>query len=185
MPPLCFELSDPAHWQKPIGERRQCRNIVSDHRSPDTKAQCKHASNAGNIGTKDHQPAVADISVEVAGNITQLTQFAEALLHEYDMRRISGDRSCAAQRNRDVGFLQCDRVVNAIADKADLATFSLQLFNVIGLVGGQHLSKVAVHPELIGEPAGWRLVVARDDRNMSDVAVPQALDDAANLGSYR
>ena len=59
------------------------------------------------------------------------------------------------------------------------------MLDVIGLVGGQHLGEVAVHPELLGELAGRRLVVARDDRDVLDAALAQALDDAADLGPYR
>ena len=86
------------------------------------------------------------------------------------MRGIGRDRCRAAQRDRDVGLLQCDRVVETVADKADFATFFLQLFDVIGLIGGQHLGEVAVHPELLGELAGRGLVIARDDRYLPDAA---------------
>src|SRR5215472_6882489 len=106
------------------------------------------------------QPAIADIALEIAGDILQLAQFAEALFHEHDMRRIGGDRSRPAQRDRYIGLLQRDRVIDAVADKTDLATFPLQLLDVVRLVGGQHLGEIAVHPELLGEPPGRRLMIA-------------------------
>ena len=81
-----------------------------------------------------------------------------------------------------LAFFKCDRIIDAVADKADLAAFPLQFLDVVGLVGGQYLGEIAVHPELLGEPAGRRLVVARDDRDVLDAALAQALDDAADLG---
>src|SRR6202035_1937251 len=101
------------------------------------------------------------------------------------MRRICGDRGRPAQRNRDIGLLQRDRIVYAVADKADLAAFPLQLLDVIRLVGGQHLGEVAIHPELLGKLAVRGLVVSRYDRNVLDAAFPQTSDNAADLGPYR
>jgi len=91
MPSLCFELGDAAHRQQAIGESQQCRDIVGQHRYPDAEAQGKHPGNAGEVGTEDRQPAVADIAFEVAGDVAQLAQLAEALFHEYDMRGVGGD----------------------------------------------------------------------------------------------
>src|SRR5262249_7085615 len=86
---------------------------------------------------------------------------------------------------RHIGLLQGDRIIDAVADKADLAAFPLQFLDVVGLVGGQHLGKVAVHAKLLSEPAGRSLVVARDDCDVLDAALAQALDDAADLGPCR
>ena len=41
-----------------------------------------------------------------------------------------------AQRDRHIGLLQRDCVVDAVADKTDLAAFTLQFLDVVGLVGG-------------------------------------------------
>ena len=79
-----------------------------------------------------------DIALEVAGDVSQLAQFAEALLHEYDLRGVGSNRGRPAQRNRDIGLLQCDRVIDAVANKADLAAFLLQFLDVSGLVRGRH-----------------------------------------------
>jgi len=49
----------------------------------------------------------------------------KALLHEHNMRRAGGDRGRTAQRDRHIGFLQCDHVVDAVADKTDLVSFTL------------------------------------------------------------
>ena len=51
------------------------------------------------------------------------------------------------QGNRYVGLLECDRIVDAVADEAHLAPFFLQLLDILGLVCGQHLSKVVVHSQ--------------------------------------
>src|SRR5207302_10982682 len=72
-----------------------------------------------------------------------------------------------------------------VADKADFATFFLQLFDVIGLIGGQHLGEVAVHPELLGELAGRGLVIARDDRYLPDAARSKTMNNAAHPGPYQ
>jgi len=61
-----------------------------------------------------------DIALEVAGDVSQLAQFAEALLHEYDLRGVGSNRGRPTQRNRDIGPLQCDRVIDAVANKATL-----------------------------------------------------------------
>ena len=73
------------------------------------------------------------------------------------------------------GLLERDRVVDAVADEADLAPFRLELRDVIGLVGGQDLGEVAVHAQRFGELPGRGLVVARDDRDVLDPALAQAL----------
>src|SRR4029077_11526938 len=78
----------------------------------------------------------------------------------------------------------CDRIIDAVADEADLAALLLQFLDVIGLVRRQYLGEVAIHPELLGEPAGRRLMVAGDDRDVLDAAITQAADDVADLGTY-
>ena len=185
MPPFGLELRDRAHWQQAIGQCAQCRDVVGHHRGADAKTQGEYPGNANDIGNQDHNPAIADVALEIAGHVVQLAQPAEALLHEYDMSGIRGDGRRAAQRNRDIGLFQCDRIIDAIADKADLAAFPLQFLDVIGLVCRQYLGKVAIHPELLGELAGRRLMVAGDDRDVLDAALTQAADDAADFGTYR
>jgi len=39
------------------------------------------------------------------------------------------------RRDRHIGFLQCDHVVDAVADKADLVSFTLQFIDIISFVG--------------------------------------------------
>jgi hypothetical protein len=69
---LCFELGDPAHRQQAVGKCSQCRNIIGQHGCADAEAQCKYTGDAGEVGPENHQPAVADIAVEVAGDVAQL-----------------------------------------------------------------------------------------------------------------
>ena len=105
----------------------------------------------------------------------------QALLHEDDVRRVGGDRRGAAQRNRHVGLLQGDRVVDPVADEADLPPFLLQQFDVFGLVRREHVREVAVHPELLGQLARRAFVIARDDGEVLDAALAQPCDDVAGL----
>ena len=70
-------------------------------------------------------------------------------------------------------------------DEADLAALVLELRDVVGLVGGQHLGEVAVHAQRLGELSGRGLVVARDDRDVLDPALAQAGDDLPDLGPDR
>src|ERR1700730_6688472 len=100
------------------------------------------------------------------------------------MRRVCSDRGRPAQSDRDIGLLQCDRIIDAVAAEAALAAFLLQFLDVISLVRRQYLGEVAIHPELLGELSGRRLVVAGDDRDVLDAALPHAADDAADLGTY-
>jgi len=118
---------------RPLGECEQCCDVVGDHRRPDTEAQSKYTTDAGEVWAEDHQPAVADIAFELSGDVAQLAQFAEALLHEHNMRRVGGDRDRTAHRDRHIGFLQCDHFVDAVADKADLVSLTLQFLDIISL----------------------------------------------------
>ena len=67
--------------------------------------------------------------------------------------------------------------------KQTFLAFLLQPLHVIGLVGGQDLGEVAVHPQRFGQLAGRGLVVAGDDREVLDPTLPQPLDDVADLGA--
>ena len=49
--------------------------------------------------------------------------------------------------------------------------------DVVGLVGGQDLGEVAVHPQRFGQLPRRGLMVARDDRDVLDPALAQPLDD--------
>ena len=104
-------------------------------------------------------------------------------LEEDDLGGVGGDRRSAAERDRDVGLLERDRVVDPVADEADLAPFRLELRHVIGLVGGEDLGEVAVHPQRLGELARRGLVVARDDRDVPDPARRRSRMIRADLGT--
>ena len=101
------------------------------------------------------------------------------------MRRVGRNRGGAAQRDRDIGLLQGDRIVDAVADEANLAAFLLQLLDIIGLLGRQHLGEVAVDAEFGGEFSRRRFVVAGDDRDVLNAPGAQASDDLGHLRSDR
>jgi hypothetical protein len=59
--------------------------------------------------------------MKIAGDILQLEKFGQAILHEYDLCGIGCNARGAAQRNRDIGFFQRNRVIDAVANEADLS----------------------------------------------------------------
>ena len=169
----------------PLAERGQGGDVVGEDRRHDPEPHREDAGDAGDVGGQDHRPASLHVAVEVAGDVAQLAELGEPLLQEHDVGRVGGDRRGAPQRDRHVGLLEGDRVVDAVAHEADLPAFLLELLDVVGLVGGENLGEVAVHPQRLGQLAGRRLVVARDDRDVLDAPLAQPLDDLADLGPDR
>ena len=88
----------------------------------------------------------------------------------------------AAERDRDVGLLHRDRVVDAVADEADLPPFRPEPLDVIGLVGGQDPGERSVHAQGFGERPRRRLMVPGEDRDVRDPATAEALDDVEDRG---
>ena len=111
--------------------------------NPIVKTPAMHAI----LGAKNQPPASAHVAVELAGDVAQVAELGEPFLEEHDVGRVGGDRRRSAQRDRDVRLLERDRIVDAVADEADLAAFLLKRDHMVGLVGGQDLGEVAVHSQ--------------------------------------
>ena len=149
--------------------------------NPIVKTPAIHAM----LGTRIMRPASLHVPIQVAGDVAQIAELGEPLLHEDNVGRVGRDRRSAPQRDRHVRLLESDRVVDSIAHEADFPAFLLQLLHIIGLVGRQDLGEVAIHSQRLGQFAGGGLVVARDDGEVLDSALSEALDDVSDLGTNR
>ena len=123
--------------------------------------------------------------MQVGGDVAQLAEVGQPLVEKHDVSGVGGDRRGAPQRDRDVGPLEGDRIVDAVADEADLAALGLEFADVVRLVGGQDLGEVPVHPEMLGQSPRGCVMVSGDDRDVLDAAGPEPGDDLDDLGPNR
>ena len=180
-----LQRGDLAERPETVAEREQGRHVVEEHRVEDAKSEQKRAGDADPVRPQDQLPASAHVALEVPGDVPEIEDAHEPLLHEHDLRGIGGDGGRPPQRDRDLGLLERDRVVDAVPDEADRAPLLLEQLDVVGLVRGQHLGEVSVHPEQLRQLAGRLLVVTRDDRQVVDSALPEPGHHLAHLRPVR
>ena len=157
-----------SHWEQAVGQRSHRSDVVKQHAGHNPKAHGKHAGHANHIWHHDHVPTPLHVCPQIAGDVSQFAEMRQAFIEKYNMSRVCGDRRSTPQRNRDIGFFEGDRVVDPVPHKAHFLPLGLQFCNIVGLFGGQHLGKVAIHTKFLGQSLGWRLVIARDNRQMLD-----------------
>src|SRR5208337_4054863 len=127
--------------------------------------------------------APVHVAVQVARDVPQLAELRQSTLQKDDLRRVRRNRRGSSERDRHVRLLEGDRVIDPIADEADLAAFLLETFDDFSLVGGQDLGKVTVHFQPLSQLARWRVVVAGDDRDVLDSPAAQTANNLEGLGT--
>src|SRR5205814_2321662 len=75
-----------------IGQRGQGRDVVGEDRGHDAEPQREGAGDAEPVGGQDQVPAPPHVAVEVAGDVAEVAELGQPLLHEDDVRRVGGDR---------------------------------------------------------------------------------------------
>ena len=185
MPPLGLQVRHLAHRPDAVDQGADGGDVVGQHRHADPEAEGKDTGHADDIRHDDHAPTAGDVAIQSAGDVAKFAQLAETLLQENDVGGVGGNGRGAAQRDGDVGFLEGNGIVDAVADEADLAALGLQFLHIVGLVGRQHLGEVPVHAEFLGQLFRRRLMIAGNDGQMLDAPLPKALDDVLDLGPQR
>ena len=172
--------------QRPHRNAHPCHqtDIVNHRRGKNAQFEQKYPADRDKARNHRRDKPSFHIAVEFVYQVQQGRQLSERLIHHDNLCSICRHRRSPAERDRDIGLPERQRVVDAVADKTDFVACGLQTLHMRCLVSWQCIGKVVVDPQVAGQFLGRLFLVSRDDIDLNLASV-QIGDDLRHLGSDR
>ena len=108
-----------------------------DHdRGEQAKVNEINTADADQAGANHGQKAAPHIGFILFGDFKKGTKAIQPAIQQNNLRGILGDGGGTGEGDRDIGFGQRNRVVDAVADVTDLLPLRLELRNQLGFILG-------------------------------------------------
>src|SRR6266536_3083648 len=167
------------------GQRAERHRGGGEHRrQPDAEQRVEHAGgdrDADAVVDQGEEQVLADVAHGGPGQLYGGGDSGQRAGDEGDVGGFDGDVGAGTDGQSDVGRGEGGCVVDAVADHAHAAAFSLQAADFVGFTVGEYLGDGAVDADLGGDGRGRAVVVAGEHDDV-DAEVVQGGDRGGGVG---